>query len=475
MQVSGNSLIALSGIESGIEISNCFIFIQKNLFRRDDGEFAIFGNLNWLNKSELAEKSCLAVESRNEKAFVGAFHCSEKRWAICQSIDSSNRIKDENICAVKDEIHELGHFSKTVCLVGKKMTFKEGKSACEAQNMSMLDISDKAFKESFYETAKLTLKNGSKFWLKNQTCHALNESSEENLSFPCAEKLWTYCETKERKPTPFHLHFCAYQREIFNDHKFKKTACYIPTSLSFEEAIDACMKNNMSLMTIENSDVKKAFLDYAVDSCGFGGILWLNGRMRSDGVWYSSGNKTLLHEMKPVEVKATESCLVFNMKPPNGSFSSAPCDHRRFAYCGKTIFHKPKSNGQLCVRKRDFYNAKKVLVKTVCEVLKASTYFEALTMCHSEGMGLLVIDSTESQTALFRFVRRNATFWINGRRGNSGWFSYNPEAVPIFPGLSWSPNKTSATCLSLFKNGNHFEATANGCNEAMLNFYCEYQ
>lgn len=144
-------------------------------------------------------------------------------------------------------------------------------------------------------------------------------------------------------------------------------------------------------------------------------------------------------------------------------------------FCTVTDFKNSKAD--LCSSKSDFNDLSGKYVKSICEVLKPSNYYDAELACRNAGMELFVVDSTDIQTVLFKFSRhyRVEAFWINGRRDNfQPWSSYTPKKNPIFPGLSWSAKITTAQCLSIIRSSGKIEAVPHVCDQ-VLNFYCEYR
>lgn len=129
-----------------------------------------------------------------------------------------------------------------------------------------------------------------------------------------------------------------------------------------------------------------------------------------------------------------------------------------------------------CKRTQDVFDTSGRYLKSICMPAKNLDYSGSKVNCESKAMHLLVIDSDEVLSAIYGLAQPviGITIWINGRRDNSGWFSNNPQKLPIFPGLSWAPVRSTAKCLSITRGDGKFEAIANDCEKPFI-FFCEYQ
>lgn len=413
---------------------------------------------------------------------VTGTNCSEKNWIVCESSALSYKVGDENICAASEEISEGKNVKKTVCLVGKKMSRSEAESACKSKNMALLTLGNRNLEAAFQEKVAMQLGNDATFWIDEPVdelyCRATKFDGKLLLpeTHPCDGKLMTYCEIDEPKPL-FTGNKCANETVIYSSPTLIKSICVIRSEYNFQVSKAVCERNGQTLANFENSVIKDAFMTEAravSDIPGLHlGLYWVDGEIGADGIWYTAGNVPMNHAYTLFR-EPNGTCLSYGVRILE--FRGRLCDKKNFAFCSKATVPKLHNNAKLCARKRDFNSPTGTYVKSICEVLKLSNYFDAITSCRGEGMELFVVDSSETQSSLFKFARRdvNNNFWINGKRNDSGvWLSQNPEEALIFPGLIWSSRRSPAKCLSLVKNGRNFEAMAYSCTETAF-FYCEF-
>jgi hypothetical protein len=309
------------------------------------------------------------------------------------------------------------------------------KIICGGDGLSLLEINNNDFEKAFLEIVREQIGEESLFWTsnstkvdRNATWFKLHQNSLESMTVSSSnQKLFTYCASSRQKSS-LQKNECK-RENFYNGSNFSMEICYTTTAASYYETLKSCEANNMTLLTVENSAVKEAFTAYHQKSFGPHGILWINGVEKNKN-WYTDNKTFLIDAMQPKAVVLGASCLAFL----GSESSSQKCSASFWGYCGKKT--SKKSNRVLCNRKSDLLSSK-VYIKSVCEVLKPTNFDDGNSMCRNEGMELFVIDSSETQEAFSKFVRRDSTeaFWINGRRtGFDPWFSYNPEQQTIFPG-----------------------------------------
>lgn len=56
---------------------------------------------------------------------------------------------------------------------------------------------------------------------------------------------------------------CSYMKDLFDDEKYLKTACFVHQALSYEEAKYKCAEYNMNLFVLNDENVASHLLDAA--------------------------------------------------------------------------------------------------------------------------------------------------------------------------------------------------------------------
>lgn len=289
----------------------------------------------------------------------------------------------------------------------------------------------------------------------------------------CDEELWTYCEEQEKK-LPYIANFCYKFQEIYQISRFSKYVCHMEALGTYDEAIQTCEKINMTLMSIENVGIKKAFAKY-FDTLAK--TFWVSGKTKSDGRWYNVEKTSVSGEVEPTKLERRANSCMAAVKLRG--FQRDDCRSKHFSFCGNTVIHKTNLN--VCARKRDLFDLSNVYAKSACEILMPTTYDKAFKFCQSNTMDLFVINQTDIQPSFFKFalLSSDGPSWINGRREDLvRWYSqsYFSEKFLLPSGLIWSeePQNLEKNCLSIVRTGRLFEVLASNCNDS-LKFYCEYQ
>lgn len=99
-------------------------------------------------------------------------------------------------------------------------------------------------------------------------------------------------------------------------------------------------------------------------------------------------------------------------------------------------------------------------------------------------MNLFVINSSPVQEAFFTVATTELAhfpvglLWINGRRENNDWFSYNPNRNPIYSGLDWVQTdnidgRTSGDCLRYSQEHGPYQPKGENCDRTSW-FSCEF-
>lgn len=446
--------------------------IKETFFAVHKLTFEVGVNFWCGNKLVTNESSCPVITSNNKSVYFEDKNCSDKFWFICHQLQSVAQRYNFNTCVSLEEIHVDGSFGKTLCLINKKQTLDGGRKACDAEKMKLMKIEDKALEKVFLAKVNDEIGNETLFWAENETqnstclASSLNQNSLQTLPSSCDNKLWTYCETQERRPV-FETNVCNHKEVIYNSSSFSMAVCHTIFSKNYSESLKSCEANNMTLFTVENSMVSKAFTEYNKKIFSSRGYVWFKGYKKFDGKWYTDNNTELFSGVQTKIAATYGSCLSFTQS----QFMGYNCSLKFWAFCGKKTINSNQTI--LCDRKTDLIYSQ-IYMKSVCEVNEPLTFDDAVLRCQENQMELFVIDSLEVQEEFFKFVK-SENFWINGRRIDFGpWFSYGPKQMPIFPGLSWSPRRNNAKCLSITKPEKNFEVLTKSCDEN-LSFYCEFQ
>lgn len=446
------------------------VFDEDISFWKNDGD-QLHPSFSFVNGSLIENKS----RSWYDK------DCIEKHWAICEHRSGEGLPKgahDYSICAIKDDIFVGDRLKKTICLAGQKMTISEAEMNCKANNMLLLsDIALTADPE-FRQRALSQIGENESFWMPKESannCKSLSMNKNVPEKVDCDKKLWTYCETQERKPI-YNLNECKAEKNFYENPYLSKFACVIMSPNNFYGAVEACKTSNLSLMAIDNAQEEAALFYYARSIFAEHSTLWVTRALKPER---SLQNGTILSDYEAPMNNSTitnESCLMLLVKFSSCDLYKSRCGVKMYAICSRTI-KKNYSVFTACSRRQDFHSSDETYLKSVCEIAKLETFSDAIGMCHALKMELLVIDSLDIQSQLFKFIKDKAldTFWINGIREEfSQWFSYSPEKQSIFPGFSWSAKRNAAKCLSASKIKNKIVVGALSC-ETELSFFCEYK
>lgn len=265
-------------------------------------------------------------------------------------------LKDSDLCVAREN-----YGSNTICLLGRKKTYKKAVTMCEALNMTIMSADDGETDHSLLKLLNHHLAAESEIWVKNlnnnQDCTAkrLVESGLSSVTISCDQKLWTYCVKKckncENPTIVSEKEKCSKFEDIFIDTLSSKTICHIPSAYTFTESITACEKVGMSLLTFENEVILQGFLKYAEKYFGLGGTLWLDGMIKPNRQWFTHKEAKVLRNIKPkswpLSLKYGETCLIYQFIPPERLFQAQKCDMKFFPSCGLTNHDLAQWPGEL--------------------------------------------------------------------------------------------------------------------------------
>lgn len=150
-----------------------------------------------------------------------------------------------------------------------------------------------------------------------------------------------------------------------------------------------------------------------------------------------------------------------------------------------TIHRTPISLAQ-CRGSRMIFDSFGTYMKSVCDVGKCFSYYEAEKFCFDNGMDLLIIENEDVYDEVSKFAlasypgipevwTHNPGLWINGRLNDNEWYVYkNLQKQAIGKGIRIVKERQYAGNCAVLKRNRSFELRNYDCNKC-YNFLCEYQ
>jgi hypothetical protein len=123
---------------------------------------------------------------------------------------------------------------------------------------------------------------------------------------------------------------------------------------------------------------------------------------------------------------------------------------------------------------QDILSSTGAYIKTACIIKSPMIAYDAQIFCSDNNMKMFSIESTDTQTGLFSFLKSSGTqtnFWLNGERELEFkfwyYFSYREDPVRAFNGLTWVSNSNTAVgkdCLMAILQGTTFMVDGTACS-----------
>ncbi|KAL7013798.1 hypothetical protein ACKWTF_015586 [Chironomus riparius] len=295
-----------------------------------------------------------------------------------------------------------------------------------------------------------------------------------------------------RRPTPSpYPDICSYNKDLFDDQKYLKSACFMEQKSTQRDAKHACKILGMDLFIMRDEIEASHLMDAAQEkyrSAFPGGkdLIWVNGnraslskrwqitdvegstidRLNPNIPFYSNHESGNCLSLSPKYTK------IYGVLPGN-------CMIKSFFVCEHQIRSQspPKPDLSQCLYVRDVRRN-----KTLCVIGKNYDYDQARRACASNGMNLFMIDSAEIDEAFFEATEDfflhypRSSFWVNGQRNpqTNEWFVYRSNRVlqsPLYKEFEWIKlwninGVSNGNCLRLTSQFGPYQGLGDVCDMA---------